>query len=366
MAPNNVVIHVPTGRELDLTDVPDLGHPDRPGLLDELYHQRRKPRYRPGELQCPDCQNDNPDCPEWMFLRRRDGLFHAVHHNKNLGDHHEPESDTHKALKERMVTAAERGGLTAVAESRPAHGRRRTDVVVTGGRHDLACEAQISYATARSVRERADRAHHDGLTPLWATLNNAVGWAGQVPWALLDRKPWHYYTTEAQLPVRGGVRKLRIEACGRTGQVCPDRRRGRRCTGNHGTWEPAQITHFDDLIVRAAHGEFVPYRTSGTRRTNWFWVLPDDLDKVLQEHDERTPTAPDQPDEEPTGDGRQLDRTCGYEPSRRIPGRATGRPVAATHEPVVVALNPAATTSARPTTSETSVQRPDSGQRAVP
>jgi hypothetical protein len=83
-------------------------------------------------------------------LASRRGLFHAVHHNANLGDHSVPESDTHKALKERMVAAAEEAGLSAVAESRASHGRRRTDVVITGGSQDLACEAQISYATAVS------------------------------------------------------------------------------------------------------------------------------------------------------------------------------------------------------------------------
>jgi hypothetical protein len=187
---------------------------------------------------------------------------------------------------------------------------------VTGGARDLACEAQISYATTPNVRDRAKRATDDGLTPLWTTLNPAADWIGRVPWARLDRKPWDYYRDEAELPVLGGVRTLIIEECGPTGGGCPDRRRGRKCTGMHGRWEPAQVTHFDDLIVRAAYGEFLPYQDRSTRRGNWFWVLPDDLQRIRREDDTDDPDSSGQhPPELIDQDDRPLDAGCDYEPS---------------------------------------------------
>jgi hypothetical protein len=332
---NTLVVHVQTGLVLDLTDLPDLGQPGRPGLLTELYYDRKTPRYREGELQCPDCRENNPACPEWMFLRLRLGRFHAVHRNPVLGDH--KESDTHKALKERMVTAAEQGGLTAVAESRAANGRRRTDVVVTGGSRNLACEAQISYATTTSVRDRARRASDDGLTPLWATLNPAADWIGRVPWARLDRKPWNYYRDEAELPVLGGIRTLTIEECGRTGEPCPDKTRGRRCTGRHGRWNAVQVTHFDDLLVRAAHGEFLPYQDRSRRRENWFWVFPDDLELVRQEND-ATGAEPGPASVLVGDDQRELDPSCSYEATHTRSVRPKPRPSGAAEESLLVAL----------------------------
>jgi hypothetical protein len=60
-----------------------------------------------------------------MFIRRSEkGLLHAVHHNPAIRDHAEGESDAHKALKQRIATAAIAGGLEAVVEDRAAHGLR--------------------------------------------------------------------------------------------------------------------------------------------------------------------------------------------------------------------------------------------------
>src|SRR5262245_36180101 len=89
---NTAVWHAKYRIELDLTDEPHLGHPDRPGLLDEVY-----PTPGRGLLQCPQCRDyGDPDCPEWMHLRRRDGRLHAVHFNIKIKDHGASESDAHK------------------------------------------------------------------------------------------------------------------------------------------------------------------------------------------------------------------------------------------------------------------------------
>lgn len=103
------VFHVDLGIELNLT-LPDLGHPHLPGL----WQQLRATKWRPGILQCPQCRDNDPDCPEWMYLQERPGGRRvAAHYNRNVRTHDAVESDTHKALKERIASAAQRGGFDA-------------------------------------------------------------------------------------------------------------------------------------------------------------------------------------------------------------------------------------------------------------
>ncbi|MET7808637.1 hypothetical protein [Micromonospora chersina] len=310
----NGVFYVPLGIELDLTR-DDLGHPSHPDLWDRIY---RRP-YRPGVLQCLECREASPDCPEWMFLRVRNGRCEAVHHTTGLGDHSNPESDAHKALKQRIATAATTAGFEAIVEDTPRHGRRRTDVLVRGA-VSLGCEAQLSYATAQSVKKRSAIAVADGITPLWTTNDRKAQLIDQAPWARIDQMPWHAYTTEP-LPVRGGVRSLVIEDCRRLVTVCPDKKAGRRCSGWHARWDVRQVA-FDDLIARAAAGELVPYADrKGKRVAHWFWVPEQDAAKVT-EVDDPNSDAGDPVDDELVGPGRPFERVCRYGEQSDI--RATG------------------------------------------
>ncbi|MEU0082011.1 hypothetical protein ABZY58_29265 [Micromonospora tulbaghiae] len=299
----NGVFYVPLGIELDLTR-DDLGHPNRPDLWDRIYRQP----YRDGVLQCLTCREASPDCPEWMFLRVRNGRREAVHHTTGLREHGAPESDAHKALKERIATAATTAGFEAIVEDSPRHRKRRTDVVVHGA-VTLGCEAQLSYATAASVRKRTLIAVADGITPLWTTTDRKAQLIDQAPWARIDQMPWHQYTTDP-LPVRGGVRSLVREQCHRLGTVCPDKKAGRRCSGWHGRWDVRQIP-FDDLIARGAAGELVPYADRrGKRVAHWFWVPAADVVEVTDE-DESQPE--DQvADAEMQPHQRTFERICRY------------------------------------------------------
>lgn len=68
------------------------------------------------------------------------------------------------------------------------------------------------------------------------------------------------------LAARGLVR----DRCGETGQLCPDKKKGRRCPGWHLRWVPQRM---NNLVVRAAYGEWVPYDHRTSRNgTQWFWV----------------------------------------------------------------------------------------------
>jgi len=106
----NGVFYVPLDGEPNLTE-DDLGYPDDPGLWEKVYRHSAA-----GILQCLERRERRPDCPEWMYLRVRNGVREAVH-NPTIGAH-SSESDAHKALKERIATAATNGGFKAEVEQR--------------------------------------------------------------------------------------------------------------------------------------------------------------------------------------------------------------------------------------------------------
>ncbi|MEU8265305.1 hypothetical protein AB0C02_32475 [Micromonospora sp. NPDC048999] len=107
------VRHVRLGIDLNLSRA-DLGHPDRPGLWQEL----RSRRVRAGELRCMGaCHRNNPDCPEWMYLKGSPdgrGPRQAVHLNQSAAKNHPTavESDKHKALNERVASISQRAGFS--------------------------------------------------------------------------------------------------------------------------------------------------------------------------------------------------------------------------------------------------------------
>jgi hypothetical protein len=68
------VYHVGLDLELNLTE-PDLGYPQLPGLWERLRAEKRPVPQR--QLQCMQCRETRPECPEWMFLTERDGVRFA-------------------------------------------------------------------------------------------------------------------------------------------------------------------------------------------------------------------------------------------------------------------------------------------------
>lgn len=286
----NGVYHVGLGRVLNLTE-PDLGHPDLPGLWDRLRTDKRPTPER--GLQCIQCRQDRPDCPEWMFLSERlDGVRFSTHFTRGIKDHpEENESDQHKALKERIASVAEAAGFTAEVEDRASSGKRRTDVLVKGADGLLiGHEVQLSYAGRDSVRKRAKTALADGITPLWSTTNPKADWINHVPWARTADAPWRDINAGAKLSVLGGCRRLEMLHCSWLSQPCPDRKSG-RCSAYHPTWQlpenGASGIHLgggiqlDDLVRASAGGEFVPIAVPTGRSSLRMWVTPEDRDRWL-------------------------------------------------------------------------------------
>ncbi|RSM93314.1 hypothetical protein DMH25_35485 [Streptomyces sp. WAC 01325] len=284
------VWHRGYGIALNLTEE-DLGHPEYPGLLDEIYRN-----YQPDLLYCLEAhKSDGFICPGFMTIRKINGRPHAMHVTKGERAETEAESDLHKALKEYTANVAMREGFSAAQEERPRHGKRRTDVTVEGaeGRR-LGYEIQISAIATGTVDQRTRIAREDGLTPLWLVNNENAIPIDRAPWARLNVQGWRDVTDRAALPVRGGVKQLHMSTCDWNSPTpCPKQGHG-RCGGRHGAWEPSRGLYYDDVIRRTATGELVPlYMPHSSGRRGWhMWVTPADKDEFLDGCPEPLPGQP--------------------------------------------------------------------------
>lgn len=271
---------------------PDLGHPLRPGLWEQL-HTASLPR---GTIRCmatttgEGCSK-NPDGA--MFLRWRAGRRQAIHYPAviNRNEHTSEESDTHKALKDYIAQSARRHGFRAVTEKTTSHRRRRADVTISGAHgRQLRVEAQVSPIHPATVakRDRLDR--QDGATPLWVTREvrtaggqaTAPEWVDRSPWALIRPAPWQDIAAGVDLDVRGGVKRLVFERCGRRQALCPDRGRGPGRTGDpcgqeHAYFDPMHAVVLADLVGQVAAGHIIDIRVPrGKARVNYHLVTAED------------------------------------------------------------------------------------------
>jgi hypothetical protein len=309
----NGVYHTGLGIELNLTE-PDLGHPEIPGLWEILRADTRPVPER--ELQCIQCRQARPHCPEWMFLTERDGRRFASHFTRGIADHDASnESDEHKAYKERVVKAAELGGFRAEPENRSADGKRRTDVLVSGGPQDVGWEIQLSYAGLDSVRNRAALARRDEITPLWATVDPARDFIDRVPWALIRGMEWRFVATSPTIPVRGGVRTLKFWRCDNRIRPCPVKGVG-GCGKLHEEWLRANNVSLDSLVRDSASGTYVPVVLPGKRARRW-WITADDRNRFLDAGGTLLPEGEHRRQREKKPDGaapqaQPLDPHCHY------------------------------------------------------
>lgn len=305
MSPNPRVLHVELGIVLNVTK-PDLGHPELPDLWQRL---RSKP-ISAGILQCVECAEKRPEAPQWMYLRDHHRRT-AVHLNPGTrACLSAPESDLHKAMKEFVVTVAEREGLTAQAE---AHSGRRvvSDVEITGGAVDLSVEAEIKDGTAESVIQRSRLRQGRGLQPLWFSDKPFAKFNYRVPSAAIaPTTPWRMAAGLDTL-ITEGVRTLDVERCGRKGPKCP-RTGGRPCGRLHVDLAPVRLAHIDKLIVGAATGDYVSLERVNQRKRFYFWLTAADYERY---HDDQRPPSDPTPesDEELQKEreqSRKLDFAC--------------------------------------------------------
>jgi hypothetical protein len=291
------VWHRGLGITLDLTEA-DLGHPEYPGLLDEIYGN-----YQPDLLYCLEAHEDEGFvCPGFMAIRKVSGRPHAMHVAKGERPETKAESDLHKALRDYTAEVASDEGFRVTRTEDADSGKGRTDVTVEGaGTHRLAYEIQLAAIAGGSVDDRTRRARVQGLTPLWLVNNENAIPIDRAPWARLNVQSWRDVTDRAALPVRGGIKHLHMSRCDWSNPV-PCRSRGAgRCGGRHALWEPVRGLYYDDVIRRTATGELVSlYLPHPAGRRGWhMWVTPGDKEEFLEGRPEPVPGAP--PESGPDG-----------------------------------------------------------------
>lgn len=109
------VWHRGLGITLDLTEA-DLGHPEYPRLLDEIYGN-----YQPDLLYCLEAHEDEGFiCPGFMAIRKVSGRPHAMHVAKGERPETKAESDLHKALGEYTADIASGEGFHVTRAEGPS------------------------------------------------------------------------------------------------------------------------------------------------------------------------------------------------------------------------------------------------------
>lgn len=315
MSETNLVWHATLDISLNLAR-PDLGHPDRPNLWEQL---REKTIHR-GELRCMGrCYEIAPTVPQWVYLREQGGRRQAVHLNPAARANHasEPESPEHKALKERGYGAARRAGLDAVLEDRAAHGKRITDLVITADGHRLGVEYQRYLEGPSRIKRRVDIAQADGLTPFWATDNPDLPIDYRAPFARFNGVRHYEIRAGASLRVVSGYDKAAYERCGWEGPKCPVTG-GRPCGRLH-VYRMAASIELDDLLVGAATRAYLPLKEPKRGGGfNYRWMLAVDLERYRDDRSEATRTVGPAREQSPESGA---DLACNRRAGSLIPGQ---------------------------------------------
>jgi len=305
------------GVDLNLSRA-DLGHPELPGLWQEL---RSRTIHR-GELRCMGaCYINDPDCPEWMYLKGKPdgtGLRQAVHLNPSAVKNHPDavETDKHKALKERVAIVSERAGFSVEVEARSSTGKRVTDVLVRGeGGLVLGHELQVSKLSIPTIKKRVRIARQDGLMPMWTTDNPAVQIEHRMAWATIPTTDAGWVRGGSELIVSGGARDADIDRCGRRGPYCPVTRK-RPCGKLHVYLLATRGLNLDELVVGAAAGSWRSLEETDSRgRPLYYWVSAADMERYINDRAGRRPVPNIELDPDPVDvvmKPRELELNCDY------------------------------------------------------
>ncbi|MBB1256800.1 hypothetical protein H3146_26145 [Streptomyces sp. OF3] len=323
--------HTRYGIEINLS-LPDLGHPDRPDLLQEITASvsERDPQL----LEClahhhkRECLSESGGKSPWMFIRRG-----RVGGRRPLVASHLPvthkatpaESAQHKATKERIVETAGRYGLEAEAEVPVGNRRSISDAVVIGPAGiRVGWEIQYHHLSPSSVHRRSASAVEHRLTPLWVANDRAASLIDRAPWVRVDDMPWKEIADGKEMVIRGGYRHLEVWKCVPSSvRHCLVSDGAGHCGGIHADWfVPAlclperKPVHIEDLVLQSATGEsvpvYMPNRGNG-RAGRHMWVSADDRALWQELIGERTPlpTVPhEEEDDAITFAGQEVDRDC--------------------------------------------------------
>ncbi|MGC4807488.1 hypothetical protein [Micromonospora sp. DT233] len=297
LAYNDGVFYVSAMIELQPRQ-PAWGHPDEPDLRDRLVKDR--PHGIGGKkLLCLLCmryqaQQRLPRAPVWLtFVEGRYGPIFRHEDGRSPHPEHQPETDTHKALKERKARTWESSGGTVEVEVWRPRARRRPDVLAVGPALTVAGEIQHSKETPRTIQARQRALHKTGDRVVWTTDRGAddITFLHPVPHlsvpALGD---YRLYLAAPRLEIGTGAITFETQRCGWadlwTGTSrCPVTRKAVPCGRLHlyPTLNPRSYSrqkaattavfpcgprpHLDHLLEGILHGSWLPYRHRD--RVNW-------------------------------------------------------------------------------------------------
>lgn len=301
LAFNDGVFYVPAMVELQ----PRLalwGHPDQPGLRERLANDR--PHGTSGaKLLCLLCmrhqaQRGLPRAPIWLtFVEGQHGPMFRHENGRSPHAEHQPETDTHKALKERKARTWESVGGTVEVEVWRPRARRRPDVLAIGPVLTVAGEVQHSKETPRTIRARQRALHKAGDRVVWTTDRGAddIAFLHPVPHLSVPALDDHrMYLSETRLEIGAGAITFETQRCGWadlwTGTTrCPVTRKAKPCGRLHlyPTLNPHSYSrqkaattamfpcgprpHLDHLLEGILHGTWLPYR----HRDRVSWIPAD-------------------------------------------------------------------------------------------
>ncbi|MDR7276006.1 competence protein CoiA family protein [Catenuloplanes atrovinosus] len=304
------VFYLPAGIEIQPRES-DWGHPDRTGLREQVADDR--PHGASGQkLLCLLCMRVNaeqgrPPAPVWMtFVNGRYGPTFRHENCRSPHAEHMPESDIHKALKEREARTWEMAGATAVTvETWRPRARRRPDVLAVGTRLTVAGEIQHTTLPAKDVVRRQKALAGAGNRVVWTTDRDSadVDFLRMVPHlavpALDDHRLYRQHRSP-QLKVISGWTLFEEQRCGWTDvwsgtTRCPVTKRLATCGRRHlyPTFNPhayrpdpnarfpcVAAPHLDHLLEGILNDTWRPYPVRPRRIT---WIPAEDYDKVVTE-----------------------------------------------------------------------------------
>ncbi|GIF08891.1 competence protein CoiA family protein [Actinoplanes siamensis] len=305
------VYYVPAGIELQ-PRLPGWGHPGLSGLRERVASDR--PHGVSGQkllcLLCMRLRADEglPPAPVWMTFV--DGPHAPVfRHEDGRSPHaeHTPESDIHKALKDREAATWTAAGATDVrVEAWRPRAKRRPDVLAVGARLTVAGEIQHTTLTPSAVNRRQNALAATGDRVVWTTDRDSadVAFLRQVPHlavpALDDYRLYRQDRTP-QLNVISGWTAFESQRCGWsdiwhggstrcpvTGRLQPCGRRHLYPTLNPHAYRPDPGARFpcgsspdlDHLLEGILTDGWRPYQVGGQRTT---WIPTAVYDDVVAE-----------------------------------------------------------------------------------
>lgn len=308
---NDGVYYVPARIELQ-PRYPDWGHPDEPGLRDRVANDRPH-GIRGQKLLCLLCmriraERGLPHEPVWLtFVEGRHGPMFRHEDGRSPHAEHQPESDIHKAIKERKARTFETAGATSVeVEVWRPRARRRPDVLAVGPELTVAGEVQHSKERPRVIQARQKSLAKAGDRVVWTTDRSGadIDFMRFVPHLSVPAlDDYRLYLGNAPLEIGAGAVVFEEQRCGWADMWngnttrCPVTRRLVPCGRIHlyPSFNPRTYSrtpsalaalfpcgprlHLDHILEGILHGQWLPYRI----RSQVAWIPAAVHDDVVAE-----------------------------------------------------------------------------------